>query len=184
MMMLRKLVRVGPAGWWILFRAQLAILRAHRIVRSSCPGSLTRTTTGEGPPRPSGPGRDDPLPRHAEEHPTTQARRASALAWAVGVMGRRGLAPAECLVESLAVVDLLHRDGLRPGRIRVGVRERDHRFDAHAWVEWDGSVLGDDPATVAEYRSFDGLDVVVPSGPAPGESPRFRTGSSPSRRNP
>ena len=66
-----------------------------------------------------------------------------------------------CLVRSLALADLLGRLGVPGGAIRVGVRRRDRALDAHAWVELDGRVVGDDARHV---RRFTPLGAVTPAG--------------------
>lgn len=47
-----------------------------------------------------------------------------------------------CLSQSFALVWMLRREGLEP-QLRLGVRIQDAKFDAHAWVEYDGRVLND-----------------------------------------
>lgn len=47
-----------------------------------------------------------------------------------------------CLSQSLALSRLLRRRGITPD-LRLGVRLTGSKFDAHAWVEYDGRVLND-----------------------------------------
>ena len=62
------------------------------------------------------------------------------IAWAVRVAGDY-VPKSSCLVQALAAQFLLTRSGL-PGCVRIGVAFNDQReFQAHAWVESDGTVL-------------------------------------------
>jgi len=81
-------------------------------------------------------------------------RRASDLAWAVHQAARFGPGRPQCLVRSLALRDLLRREGLGPCRVEVGVRKLDGDFQAHAWVELDAVVIGDDPAHIHSFRKL------------------------------
>ena len=47
-----------------------------------------------------------------------------------------------CLERSLVLCWLLERRAIG-GQLRIGARKQDGRFEAHAWVEVDGSVLND-----------------------------------------
>lgn len=68
------------------------------------------------------------------------------LAGLASIAGRHGLIPATCLRQSLLIHFLLRRDGLLPV-LKIGVRRQEGVFDAHAWVELDGTPL--DQAEVA-----------------------------------
>lgn len=131
------------AAEWALLRAQLRVWTrpTGRLVRAPLPA--------DGARRPGAPAGD------LEPH----VRRATiALDRAV----RRGPLRPGCLVRSLALADLLARRGVPEGCIRIGVRRGDGRLlDAHAWVELDGRVVGDDPRRV---RGFVPLGTVVPAG--------------------
>ena len=47
-----------------------------------------------------------------------------------------------CLEESLALWWLLGRQGIA-SELRIGVRKQNERFEAHAWVERDGTALNE-----------------------------------------
>lgn len=64
-------------------------------------------------------------------------------------------AAATCLHRSLALWWLLRWRRL-DSALRTGVRRADEGWDVHAWVEHDGVVINDDPATVATYRLLPG----------------------------
>lgn len=60
----------------------------------------------------------------------------------------RSLIVPNCLQRSLVLWFLLRRQNLDP-ELRIGVRNQQGEFQAHAWIEYRGQVLND----VAEVRS-------------------------------
>lgn len=88
------------------------------------------------------------LSRASARRSATPAELESALRLArlASMAGRHGLVEATCLRQSLLIHFLLRRDGLSPA-IKIGVRRQGRAFDAHAWVELDGTSL--DAAVVA-----------------------------------
>lgn len=67
---------------------------------------------------------------------------AQRLAALTAVVGRLGPYRVGCLRQALTVEYFLRRRGL-PAQLRIGARKSaDGQFDAHAWVELDGAVLG------------------------------------------
>lgn len=117
-----------------LVSAQLAILGAHRKVRTRPLGDLVavandRTIGGEEP--------EDGL--------------AERVAWAVLVASNHGLTRPTCLVRSLAIQQMLRDRGLPSGEIKIGVRWKDDEFLAHAWVEQGDRILGDTPGHVSSF---------------------------------
>ena len=132
-----KLLGEGPRGWLLLARAQAALWRARRIVRRRPQGDLYRELAHRpGPATPA-----DPV----------HAPRVHQVGLAVDRVARLGFGRPLCLVRSLAYQSLLEADGIPGSRIAVGVRKRNGRFEAHAWVEWNGEVVGEDPAYVATF---------------------------------
>jgi hypothetical protein len=91
-------------------------------------------------------------PRMREAQPSTHPSR-----WVVAVarVGRRGPRRWTCLERSTALWWLLQRAGFA-AEIKIGVAPLDDSLEAHAWVELDGDVLGDDPGAVEEYAAFAG----------------------------
>ena len=61
---------------------------------------------------------------------------------------------ANCLQQSVTLWWLLRRRGLE-SELRIGTRKEDGRFDAHAWVEFDGRVLNEGRDVGARYAAFD-----------------------------
>jgi Transglutaminase-like superfamily len=69
---------------------------------------------------------------------------------------RRLFFRANCLQQSLALWWLLRRRGISAD-LRIGARKEAGRFEAHAWVELDGTILNDVAAELAPFVPFDGF---------------------------
>jgi len=59
-----------------------------------------------------------------------------------------------CLERSLVLCWLLERRGI-DAQLRIGARKQTGRFEAHAWVEVDGTVLNDAPKPDLQFTPFD-----------------------------
>ena len=59
-----------------------------------------------------------------------------------------------CLHRSLALCWLLARRGVA-GQLRIGVRQDENGFTAHAWVEIDGVPINDVPEVRARFTAFE-----------------------------
>lgn len=70
------------------------------------------------------------------------------------IAARHGLYRANCLHQSLALCRILREKGL-PARLRIGVRRNAQAFQAHAWVELEGTPLGQQ--SIAEFEVFERL---------------------------
>ena len=134
---LRSAAALPPAERRALARAQAALLGAQLRVWTRPAGSLVRP----GPAEPERPAERD-------------AERARALAAAVDRAARAGLFRPACLVRALALHRLLLRDGIPGARIRLGVRRDGSGLAAHAWVEVNGAVLGDDGRRAPRFLSL------------------------------
>lgn len=81
-----------------------------------------------------------------------------------------GLLRPSCLPRSMTLWWLLRRAGL-PADLRIGVRRAADRLEAHAWVELEARVLGDQPDVQDRFRAFEGLlpdlGETRPTGPLP-----------------
>lgn len=142
-----KLLR-SPGDWVILARAQAAILRARARVRDEPRGSLVPSLNDEY--------REDPAP------PSESVHIAEQIGLAVDRVARFGFGRPLCLVRSIAIQDLLARAGIRGALLRVGVRVTpSHGFEAHAWVELHGCVVGDDPEYVASFDPISDLEQIA-----------------------
>jgi len=67
---------------------------------------------------------------------------------------RYGLIRPTCLVESLTLWYLLRRQNV-PATLRIGVRKASEKFEAHAWVECQGTALNQPEEPHQHYAAFD-----------------------------
>lgn len=65
-----------------------------------------------------------------------------------------GIGHPTCLEESLALWWLLERQGMA-AELRIGVRKKGDKFEAHAWVEREGVALNEPEALHQHYAAFD-----------------------------
>jgi hypothetical protein len=139
-----KLLALGRRDWGDLARAQLALVHAQREMKSIPTGGMVR---------------DEPEP-HGEpgEDRIEDARR---IALAVNRAATFGLFRPKCLVKSRALRKLLDEAGVDGAQVKVGVQLLDGRLFAHAWVEYAGQVVGDDPAAVARFVPMPGIQVAA-----------------------
>ena len=59
-----------------------------------------------------------------------------------------------CLDRSVFLWFLMRRRNI-DGRLRIGVAYDSNRLDGHAWVEFDGRVVNDDPDVADHFTVFD-----------------------------
>lgn len=136
-----KLLRSGPSGWWLLVQAEVQILAASALVRRHPRGELIRVLE-EG--------------YSAADARRSDFRAAEAIALALDRAARFGLVHPLCLVRSIALHRLLERRRIHGSRINVGIRMYGSTFAAHAWVELEGRVIGDDPTYVGQFAPLAG----------------------------
>jgi hypothetical protein len=60
-----------------------------------------------------------------------------------------------CLEQSMVLWWLLRSRGI-PVELRVGARKQGERFEAHAWVEFEGAILNDAGEEHVHFVPFDG----------------------------
>ena len=137
-----KLEALGWRDWKDLARAQLALARAQREMRSLPTGDMLSNDVSA---------RGVAVPARIDD-----ARR---IALAVNRAAEFGFFRPRCLVKSRALRKMLDEAGLDGAEVRVGVLLAHGRFLAHAWVEYDGQVVGDDPAKVARFVPMPGINV-------------------------
>jgi hypothetical protein len=65
-----------------------------------------------------------------------------------------GVVHPTCLEESLALWYLLQKQSL-PAGLRIGVRKLPEKFEAHAWVEYEGVALNQAEEVHQHYAVFD-----------------------------
>ena len=144
--MIGRLVRTVRAVADVL-RAAAAVTRARRAVVRTPLGSLLQA-----------------------DAPTLQAEGLPALAASELWIGRRwGLAvdrairwvPGDsgCLVRARALRDLLSHRGLPRSTVRIGVRRGASGFEAHAWVEQDGTPIAEPDKLRGAFAALDGVTV-------------------------
>lgn len=61
-----------------------------------------------------------------------------------------------CLERSLVLCWLLERRGMG-ARLRIGAHKKEGRFEAHAWVEVDGTAIDDAPEQHLHFAPFEKL---------------------------
>lgn len=126
-----------------LARAQVALLRAQREMRSLPTGELVR---------------EEMAPNVSTTDRADDARR---IALAINRVAEYGVFRPKCLVRSRALRQLLDSAGIAGAQVRVGVQLSKGHFLAHAWVEYGGRVVGDDPAFVARFEPITELQVAT-----------------------
>jgi Transglutaminase-like superfamily len=84
-----------------------------------------------------------------------QAKKQLALtAHMVNAVDRHGPVHPSCLAKSLALWWLLGRQGIS-SHLRIGIRKENEKFEAHAWVERDGTALNEPEEHHHHYAAFD-----------------------------
>ena len=81
-------------------------------------------------------------------------KHAALIAHMVNAADRHGLVHPSCLVKSLTIWWLLGRQGI-PSHLRIGIRKEKEKFEAHAWVERDGTALNEPDEPHHHYAAFD-----------------------------
>lgn len=142
---LPKLRRLDWVAWRTLVQAQVELIRAQRTLAGRATGDLVR---------------DDLDPRQPAVMDRIEDARRVALA--VNRAAEFGVFRPRCLARSIALRRLMDREGIEGANIRVGVRMENGEFVAHAWVEYAGEVVGDDPDKVARYEAL-GIHVTEPA---------------------
>lgn len=74
-----------------------------------------------------------------------------------------GLVRPTCLAESMALWFLLQKQGI-PVFLRMGVRKLSRKFEAHAWVEFEGEALNQTEELHRHYAAFDSEFSDLPRG--------------------
>jgi hypothetical protein len=82
-------------------------------------------------------------------------RVASAARRMTEAASRHGFMRGNCLSKSIILWHLLRREGLEPV-LCVGGRKEDGRFEAHAWIELDGSAVNDSEDVRQRFAPFGG----------------------------
>jgi hypothetical protein len=138
----RKLFALDARGWHDILTAQMALIDAQWRLHREPNGAFVARA------------------RSAGEAVSGDPERARELALALGRAAENGFFRPKCLVRSLALRDLLERNGIFGSSIRIGVRRRDGEFQAHAWILWGNTVLGDRDDHVAGFTEVDDMRVL------------------------
>jgi hypothetical protein len=72
----------------------------------------------------------------------------------VNAAARNAWTPSTCLEKSLTLWWLLRRRGLI-SELRIGARKINEKFEAHAWVERNGTAINEPQAAHRHYAPFD-----------------------------
>ena len=140
--LLHVAARLGRAHWRDLVEAQWLLVRTQLRLQLSARGTLLDAQTPtSGRPESAAPDR-------------VTVERA---AWAIDRVIAFGPLRVRCLARSIALRQLLGRRGIGEARVRVGVRRVDGRFEAHAWVELRGHVIGERAEHVRQFTVLSGL---------------------------
>lgn len=84
-------------------------------------------------------------------HRQPTAHDAEVLVASVELAARLSVPKAMCLPRSLVLASMMLDAGY-PADVRIGVRRHDGALQAHAWVESDGTVVGDRLDVASVYR--------------------------------
>ncbi len=85
--------------------------------------------------------------------PSAGLRRAEDTWRLVDIAKRHGPYHGNCLSGSLTLLWLLRWQGLAAD-LRIGVRKHAGRFEAHAWIEYEGTVINDRPDVGRRFDAF------------------------------
>ena len=132
--MLQKLLGLRARDWADLRDAQIALCRAQLLVWTRRRGSLLTPVAGRA---------------SAADLPSSQR-----LAQAVSRVARYGLFQPKCLVQAIALQQLLESRGLTGSAVHIGVQRKHGHLYAHAWVEYQGFVLSDDEWRVQQFNEL------------------------------
>ena len=140
----RKVWRLSRLELLLLVQSGLALPAVAALIRikglRKCQASLARLTPAE---------------TLAGSHTTGAGeQQVRYVARMVRAAATHGPFRANCLQQSVTLWWLLRRRGLE-SELRIGTRKEDGRFDAHAWVEFDGRVLNEGSDVGARYAAFD-----------------------------
>jgi len=101
---------------------------------------------------------------HISKNPTTGSRVASTVHM-VNAAAYHGWGRPTCLEKSLTLWWLLRQSGFSSS-VRIGARVTERGFEAHAWVEYNGSALNEPSQEHRHYASFDAAFPLQSSEPS------------------
>jgi hypothetical protein len=141
---LRRVPRLTGKEWWLLLRAQVALVRSQIDVWTRAEGALVRPEESASS-----------APSNSTDKPRARQR-----AVAINRAVLYGVFRPQCLVRSLALHRMLEKDGIKGSVVRVGVQLRNGTFVAHAWVEYGGEALGEDTQSLRRFEPLDNVSLI------------------------
>ena len=122
-----------------------AVRRARQMVARTPLGSLIQP--------------DAPTLRIDAIAPLPSAQRQVAARWGAAVDRALRWTPGDsaCLVRASALRDLVIGRGLPRAVVRIGVRRGQNGFEAHAWVEQDGTAIAEPAIFQGAFTSIEGV---------------------------
>jgi hypothetical protein len=146
---IRKILALPRTERWLLVQAvatlPLVMLALRTIGLARCHRALERLA-----PRGGGGARTGASAR----------LRATRTGWLVRIASIHGLAGGGCLAQSLTIWWLLRRQRIC-AELRIGVRKRQGRLEAHAWMEHQSRVLNDDAEIGRRFSPFGGAGGIL-----------------------
>jgi hypothetical protein len=140
---LRQLSELTPLQWWIIL---VAIFMLPMIALSLKLSGFKQTKNRMSRLIPTG---IDSISTREDD-----LSRAQLISRAVAIVGDHGLFKANCLKQSLLLWWLLARRGI-PSELKLGTQKiPQETFSAHAWVEYNGEVLGDVSELQHQFLAF------------------------------
>lgn len=130
----RRLFSLPAREFGELCVAQLYLVRALWTVRRRPKGELLR-----------------PIEAAEQREGATGAGRLPRLVVAVDRAAHYGVFRPTCLVRAVALERMIVRAGVGPAVVKVGVQRGGDQFFAHAWIELDGRVVGDEPVRIQRF---------------------------------
>jgi len=89
-----------------------------------------------------------------EQDALSAKQRVALTAHMVNAADRHGLVHPSCLAKSLTLWWLIGRQGIS-SCLRIGIRKDNGKFEAHAWVERDGTAVNEPDEHHHHYVAFD-----------------------------
>lgn len=94
------------------------------------------------------------LTQDSTQRPTNANNVAMMSARMVNAADSHGVVHPSCLAKSLTLWWLLARQGIA-SNLRIGIRKHNEKFEAHAWVEHQGTALNEHQEHHQHYAAFD-----------------------------
>lgn len=142
--MIARLARKARAALDVV-TAALAVTRARRMVANRPVGALVERAE---------------IPAVAPDARALSPQdRCRSARWGTAVDRALRWVPGDsaCLIRATALRGLLTADGVSRAVVRIGVRRGAAGFEAHAWVELDGTPLAEPKALSGAFSSLDGV---------------------------